>query len=78
MLNLSDNKLKLPNLDKYPTVKNLINRPHYKILNRIIGGVSILVLIALFLPWTQNISGTGKVCAKQCGDYCKNTSNNEQ
>ena len=32
-----------------------------KILNRIIGGVSVLVLIALFLPWTQNISGTGSV-----------------
>jgi multidrug resistance efflux pump len=67
MLNLSDNKLKLPNLDKYPTVKNLINRPHYKILNRIIGGVSILVLIALFLPWTQNISGTGNVTTLKPG-----------
>ena len=32
-----------------------------KILNRIIAGVSIIGLIALFLPWTQNISGTGAV-----------------
>lgn len=61
MLNISDNKTKLQSLDQYETVKNLGNRPHYKILNRIIAGVSIIGLIALFLPWTQNISGTGAV-----------------
>ena len=61
MLNISDNKTKLQSLDHYETVKNLGNRPHYKILNRIIAGVSIIGLIALFLPWTQNISGTGAV-----------------
>ena len=61
LLNLSENKLKLTNLEKYTTVKNLINRPHYRILNRIIGGVSILVLIALFLPWTQNIRSKGNI-----------------
>ena len=67
MLNISENESKLPNLDKYQTVKNLINRPHYKIFNRIIFGVSILVLIALFLPWTQNISGTGSVTTLKPG-----------
>ena len=67
MLNLSENKLKLTNLEKYTTVKNLINRPHYRILNRIIGGVSILALITLFLPWTQNISGTGNVTTLKPG-----------
>ncbi|MFV8373809.1 HlyD family secretion protein [Flavobacterium sp. LB1P62] len=61
MLNISDNKTKLPSLDRYSTVKNLSNRPHYKILNRIIAIVSIIGLVALFLPWTQNISGTGAV-----------------
>ncbi|MFM2369919.1 MAG: hypothetical protein RL619_2236 [Bacteroidota bacterium] len=61
MLNISDNKTKLQSLEQYETVKNLGNRPHYKILNRIIAGVSIIGLIALFLPWTQNISGTGAV-----------------
>jgi len=61
MLNISDNKTKLQSLARYETVKNLTNRPHYKILNRIIAGVSIIGLIALFLPWTQNISGTGAV-----------------
>jgi len=67
MLNISDNKSKLQNLDKYTTVKNLINRPHYRILNKIIAGVSIFVLIALFLPWTQNISGTGFVTTLKPG-----------
>ncbi|MDD2675295.1 MAG: HlyD family efflux transporter periplasmic adaptor subunit [Flavobacterium sp.] len=61
MLNISDNKTKLPPLDRFTTVKNLINRPHYKILNKIIVGVSIIGVIALFLPWTQNISGSGSV-----------------
>ena len=61
MLNISNNKIKLPSLNRFSTVKNLENRPHYKILNKIIAGVSIAGIIALFLPWTQNISGTGAV-----------------
>ena len=61
MLNISDNKSKLSPLDRFTTVKNLTNRPHYKILNKIIFGVSILAVIVLFLPWTQNISGSGSV-----------------
>ncbi|MBG6110290.1 multidrug resistance efflux pump [Flavobacterium sp. CG_9.10] len=61
MLNISDNKTKLQSLNRYATVKNLENRPHYKILNKIIAGVSIVGIIILFLPWTQNVSGTGAV-----------------
>ena len=62
MLNISDNnKSKLRELEKYSTVKNLSLRPHYKILNRIIFGFSIFGIIVLFLPWTQNISGSGAV-----------------
>ena len=61
MLNISENNNITENIEKYSTVKNLSNRPHYKILNKIILGVSILGLIILFLPWTQNISGSGAV-----------------
>ena len=61
MLNLSSTDQKIGPLEKYSTVQNLANRPHYKILNRIIASVSLFVLIALFLPWTQNISGHGSV-----------------
>ncbi|WP_418264853.1 HlyD family secretion protein [Flavobacterium faecale] len=62
MLNISNNnRHALEHLDRYKTVKGLETRPHYKILNRIITIVSILALVALFLPWTQNISGKGAV-----------------
>ncbi len=46
---------------QFSTVKNLSFRPHYKILNRIIWSFSILILLVFFLPWTQNISGSGAV-----------------
>lgn len=62
MLNISENnKINEKLLERYTTVRNLSNRPYYKFLNRIIFIVSILAIIALFLPWTQNISGTGFV-----------------
>ncbi|MFN8273878.1 MAG: HlyD family efflux transporter periplasmic adaptor subunit [Flavobacteriaceae bacterium] len=61
MLNLSKNNPITENIDQFSTVKNLSNRPHYKILNRIILWVSALGLVILFLPWTQNISGSGSV-----------------
>lgn len=61
MLNISNNTAKLQPLDQYETVRNLTNRPHYKILNKIIAVVSIIGIIALFLPWTQNVSGSGAV-----------------
>jgi multidrug efflux pump subunit AcrA (membrane-fusion protein) len=62
MLNISENKSKFTKtLDRFQTIKNLENRPHYKILNKIIAIVSVFGVIALFLPWTQNISGSGAV-----------------
>lgn len=62
MLNISDkNSPQLQSLKRFTTVKNLSNRPHYKILNRIIFIVCILCVLFLFLPWTQNISGSGAV-----------------
>ncbi len=61
MLNLSENNSINVEIEKYQTVKNLNERPHYKILNRIILGVSLLCFLILFLPWTQNISASGAV-----------------
>jgi multidrug efflux pump subunit AcrA (membrane-fusion protein) len=62
MLNISANKSQFSKkLSKYQTVKNLDSRPHYKILNKIIAVVSVFGIIVLFLPWTQNISGSGSV-----------------
>lgn len=61
MLNISKKNPITENIEHYSTVKNLANRPHYKILNKIILSVSLLGLLILFLPWTQNISGSGAV-----------------
>ena len=62
MLNISDNYTKkLESLETYKTVKALNNRPHYKVLNKVIVGTCIFAVLFLFVPWTQNISGTGSV-----------------
>jgi len=62
MLNISTQQKASPEaLRKYKTVRYLENRPHYKILNRIVVGLAILGVLVLFLPWTQNISGSGYV-----------------
>ena len=61
MLNISKKNPIEENIDQFSTVKNLANRPHYKILNKIIIYVSLIGLVILFLPWTQNISGSGAV-----------------
>lgn len=61
MLNISDNNHVGGSIKKYPTFKTLGERPYYKVLNRIIVGVSVVIVIILFLPWTQNISGAGAV-----------------
>ena len=61
MLNISENKVSAKLLQKYKTVSDLQIRPHYKYLNRIIAVVFIILCIILFIPWTQNISGSGSV-----------------
>jgi multidrug resistance efflux pump len=62
MLNISNNKkASLEAVAHFSTIKQLSERPHYKILNRIIACLCLLALLFLFLPWTQNISGTGAV-----------------
>ncbi|MBB2148228.1 HlyD family secretion protein [Pedobacter gandavensis] len=64
MLHLSDQKHTQPHiLERYSAVRNLGNRSHYKVLNRIILALFIIGIIVLFLPWTQNISGSGAVTA---------------
>jgi multidrug resistance efflux pump len=61
MLNISNNNAIPENIEQYSAVKNLGYRPHYKILNKIILFVSVMGFVLLFLPWTQNISGSGAV-----------------
>ncbi len=61
MLNLSRKNPITEDIEHFSTIKNLSKRPHYKILNKIILSVSLIGFIILFLPWTQNISGSGSV-----------------
>jgi multidrug resistance efflux pump len=61
MLNISKKNPIAESIEQYSTVKNLANRPHYQILNKIIIYVSLIGIVILFLPWTQNISGSGAV-----------------
>lgn len=64
MLHLSDhNHAQQHTLERYSAIKNLKNRPHYKILNRVILVLCIIGVIVFFLPWTQNIAGSGSVTA---------------
>lgn len=61
MLNISNNNSVGDDINHYSTFRTLGQRPHYRILNRIILGVSLFCVVILFLPWTQNISGMGAV-----------------
>jgi len=62
MLNISHNKLNNKiDLKKYKSSKNIFNKDYYKRFNQFLIVLSIIGLIVLFLPWTQNISGKGLV-----------------
>lgn len=61
MLNISsNNKLnEKVDLTGYKAGKKVFHKRHYKQFNRFLASFSILVLLMMFLPWTQNISGRG-------------------
>lgn len=62
MLNISKNQ-SVENVDLlvYNSGKTVFHRKHFKYFNRFLGGFSIALVILLFLPWTQNITGKGNV-----------------
>jgi membrane fusion protein, adhesin transport system len=62
MLNISQEKLnRRVDLSQYKSGKRAFHQRHNKWFNRILLGFSILLLIILFLPWTQTVSGKGSV-----------------
>ncbi|MCM4160689.1 HlyD family efflux transporter periplasmic adaptor subunit [Antarcticibacterium flavum] len=62
MLNISQEKLnRKVDLSQYKAGKRAFHHRHNKWFNRILLGFSILLLIILFLPWTQTVSGKGSV-----------------
>ncbi len=62
MLNISkDKNNQRQDISEYKSAKKVFHTRHYKWFNRLLLGFSILLLIILFLPWTQTISGSGYV-----------------
>lgn len=62
MLNITNNRIDhLVDTSKYQSSRILRDNKSYKVIRKIIISVFIIALIFLFLPWTQNISGSGYV-----------------
>lgn len=62
MLNISKNELnKKIDLTKFNSGKRVFSIVYYKTFNKFLKAFAIIVFIALFLPWTQNITGNGLV-----------------
>ncbi|MDC6388184.1 biotin/lipoyl-binding protein [Maribacter sp. PR1] len=62
MLNISHNKLNQKvSLEHFNSVKKVFHQRHYKHFNRFLFAFAMIGIIVLFLPWTQNITGTGSV-----------------
>jgi adhesin transport system membrane fusion protein len=62
MLRISHNVVKDQfNLSDYKSGKIILNKKYYKQFNKFLLVFSGIVIIILFLPWTQNISGFGQV-----------------
>lgn len=62
MLNISNSPLyKKVDLERFTSGEKLFNKRYYKYLNKFLTGFAITLLIILFLPWTQNITGKGLV-----------------
>ena len=62
MLNISHNQLKtkIP-LTNFKSGKDIFNKNYYKQFNKFLLIAAIIIIIVLFLPWTQNITGQGLV-----------------
>ncbi|MGZ0017335.1 HlyD family secretion protein [Yeosuana sp. AK3] len=62
MLNISHNQLnKKVELTSFKSGKVIFNKQYYKQLNKFLLAFTLIILIILFLPWTQNITGQGQV-----------------
>ncbi|UGU16822.1 HlyD family secretion protein [Sinomicrobium kalidii] len=62
MLNISENRIdKLVDMSQYTSARIFADNKHYRIIRKVVWGVAIVILLVLFLPWTQNIKGSGYV-----------------
>ena len=62
MLNISHNQLnKKVSLEGYTSFNKVFKSNYNNLFSRFLGVFAIIVIIILFLPWTQNVSGNGFV-----------------
>ena len=62
MLNISNNRIdSFIKVDEFLSTKVFKQQKHYQIIRKIIWGFLLMLLLFLFMPWTQNIKGTGYV-----------------
>ena len=62
MLNITHNQVnKKVSLESFESGKRVSGRIYYKYINRFLLAFAIILIIVMFLPWTQNISGQGQV-----------------
>ncbi|WP_306012471.1 MULTISPECIES: HlyD family secretion protein [unclassified Allomuricauda] len=60
MLNISKSVLnRKVDLSHFRAVQRVSHRRHYKHFNRFLVVFTVILVIILFLPWTQNVSGKG-------------------
>ncbi len=62
MLNITNNSLyDKVDLGQYEAGKKVLRGSHYKYFNRFLKFFAAFLIIVVFLPWTQTVSGTGSV-----------------
>jgi multidrug efflux pump subunit AcrA (membrane-fusion protein) len=62
MLNITKNRIEhLVKLEQFKSGEIFKNKKHYLAIRKIIWAIAIIVVLFLFLPWTQNIKGNGSV-----------------
>src|SRR6056297_132572 len=60
MLNISKSSLnKKVSLEGYKSTEKVFHKRHYKHFNRFLKVFAVIMVVILFLPWTQNVKGVG-------------------
>mgnify|MGYP001217588602 FL=1 len=62
MLNITKNRIDpFVKMDEFKSIEIFKQQKHYLVIRKIIWGFILLLVLFMFLPWTQNISGSGSV-----------------
>lgn len=73
MLNISKNPLYNEiQIDHYTSLQKVSDQQYYRQLNKFLLAFGLILLVILFLPWTQNITGYGNVTTLMPGQRPQN------